>query len=130
MSKVVILWGALAIIIVFGVINSMINPPPPPAPETPAQAEARIEAAQRLTTEQTEQAARDKKNSDYRDELCHVKLACQNYHTARQDCAVAGNFDNCVRVKIGDKDATYTSLCTNDGEINSEQYASDMPNWG
>ena len=41
--------------------------------------------------------------------------------------AVAGNFDNCMHIKISDKDWTYMSLCTNDGDVDVPQYVSDMP---
>jgi hypothetical protein len=128
MSRTVIFLGALAILVVFGIVNSLINPPPPPVPETPAQVAARVEAAQRLETEQAEQAVKHREQSHYKDELCHIKQVCSVYRTARQDCAVAGDFDNCVRVKIGEKDTVEMSLCTRDGEINSKQYVSDMPN--
>jgi len=103
-------------------INGMLNPQPP---ETPAQAEAREKEYQRYIAQQAERAARDKQISTYKDELCHIKLVCRQYYSARQECAVAGNFDNCMQVKFGDKD---TSLCTNDGGVNDPQYVTDMPN--
>jgi hypothetical protein len=103
-------------------INGMLNPQPP---ETPAQAEAREKEYKRLIAEQAEQDARDKQMSAHKDELCQIKLVCRQYYSARQECAVAGNFDNCVQIKIGNKD---TSFCTNDGGVNEPQYVSDMPN--
>ena len=118
-------FGGLALFVVFIIINGIVNPTPP---ETPAQAEAREKEFQRLMAWQKAQAARDIQVAAYRNELCHVKLVCRNYRSARQDCAVAGNFDNCVSVKIGDKDATYLSLCSNDGIVTAGQYQTDMPN--
>jgi hypothetical protein len=115
---------ALVVGVVFIIITAILDPP---SPETPAQAEARQKELQRLMAQQAEQAAQDQKASRYKDELCHTKLVCRRYHSARQDCAVAGNFDNCMHIKISDKDWTYMSLCTNDGDVDVPQYVSDMP---
>ncbi len=48
--------------------------------------------------------------------LCHVKSLCAQYSIARQQCAVAGNFDNCVSVKMGN-DLQSVGMCTNEGGL-------------
>ena len=48
--------------------------------------------------------------------LCRLKTVCKTYATVRQDCATAGNFNNCINVKMGDDDAAMTGSCSNDGK--------------
>lgn len=57
---------------------------------------------------------------------CHQAVACEQYSKARQDCAVAGNFQNCVTVKMGVTDVDVSYACTADGNV---MYAPpDVPN--
>jgi hypothetical protein len=43
--------------------------------------------------------------------LCRVAEACRNYDDARLQCATAGNFERCLRIKMGE-DADYSSVCS------------------
>jgi hypothetical protein len=58
--------------------------------------------------------------------LCHIALICRHFGGARRACAVAGDFNDCMRVKFGEKDLDTTSRCSSDGRIVDEP--SDMPN--
>ena len=49
-------------------------------------------------------------------ELCLAVESCDLYLKVRQECAVAGDFENCVRVKMG---ARYYSRCPTE----------ELPNW-
>jgi hypothetical protein len=70
--------------------------------------------------------AADVAKADRERSLCHTALICRHFGEARQACAVAGDFNNCMRVKLGEKDLGTTSLCTSDGSIANEP--PDMPN--
>jgi hypothetical protein len=47
---------------------------------------------------------------------CSVWSSCEKYKAARQDCAVAGNYDLCVRIKTGSWTSEPPVNCTVDGE--------------
>ena len=42
--------------------------------------------------------------------------ACKKYSAARLDCATAGNFKTCLRIKMGDDAYDYAGACSG-GEI-------------
>lgn len=69
--------------------------------------------------------AADVAKADRERSLCHTAFICRHFREARQACAVAGDVNNCMRVKFGEKDLATTSLCTSDGSIANEP--SDMP---
>ena len=48
--------------------------------------------------------------------MCRVKAVCERFAAVRQECATAGNFENCVSVKLGDA-ASMIGECTNDGMV-------------
>jgi hypothetical protein len=58
-----------------------------------------------LSVEDQNQAALDRV-------ACQVSAACEKYDKARIDCATAGNFKTCLRIKMGD-DERYGRYCTN-----------------
>jgi hypothetical protein len=70
---------------------------------------------------------RAKARSDEIRNLCHVKSVCKAYADVRQECAVAGDFNNCVRVKIGDENMDSVPYCANDGSISSPP--DNLPSW-
>ncbi len=47
-------------------------------------------------------------------ERCHTARLCREYGLARQQCAVAGNFDACMRIKGASSVSFY---CTEDGQL-------------
>jgi hypothetical protein len=66
--------------------------------------------------------------SAYKDTLCHEQSSCGKYKDVRQQCAIAGDFDNCVSVRMADEHVHYIFQCTNDGQIFSEEDRANMPN--
>jgi hypothetical protein len=46
--------------------------------------------------------------------LCHQQALCRKFGEARQECATAGNYKNCLSIKMGD-DAMDLYPCMNDG---------------
>jgi hypothetical protein len=58
--------------------------------------------------------------------LCHIKSVCSQYGAVRQECATAGNFHNCIGVKLGDRDITLIDQCTNAGTL--RDIPVDLPN--
>jgi|SRR5579872_4683841 len=47
----------------------------------------------------------------YEQSLCRLRDACTKYDRVRLECATAGNFKTCLRIKM-DKDIQYTDLCS------------------
>jgi hypothetical protein len=43
--------------------------------------------------------------------LCRKAAGCRTYDKVRLECATAGNFKTCLRIKMGD-DAQYAELCS------------------
>ncbi|WP_156771681.1 hypothetical protein [Labrys sp. WJW] len=62
------------------------------------------------------------------DRLCPAELACAAFSSARQECATAGDFQNCLSVKLGD-DSKYAPYCTNDGNLNPASVSEELPNY-
>jgi hypothetical protein len=91
---------------------------PPPAPETPEQIQARRTAQLAQAKAQAAATARQRA-------LCNQQTICTKFATARQECATAGNYKNCVDIKMG-KDAMDLYPCMNDGRVWGEP--ADMPN--
>ena len=100
----------------FLIANIIIHPP---SPETAPQIEAKKNEI--VVTEQ------DRRMSAQRTELCHAQSVCKTFRFIRQECAISGNFNKCVEVKMGVNDMVYTHMCTDDGGINVS-FAPDMPN--
>jgi hypothetical protein len=96
--------------------------------ETPGQTQARVRIEQREAVEsaaraaesertraarQTEEAERNERTKA----LCKLRSLCSKYGAVRQECAVAGNFDNCVSIKMGNFDQDQPLMCTPDGKV-------------
>lgn len=86
-------------LLVLGIWAVWTSPPP-----TPAQQMARQQS------EAAEQAAR-RERDEFKRLLCRVAAACKKYSEARLECATAGNFKTCLRIKMG-TDASYTGVCS------------------
>src|ERR1700730_279546 len=96
-------WIALFLILVTPVARAIWsdwNAPPP----TPAEQAARRELEIRLAKERRD-------NIEFRRFLCQAASACKRYSEARLECATAGNFKTCLRIKMGD-DASYSDMCS------------------
>ncbi|MBS0578672.1 MAG: hypothetical protein JSR36_05360 [Proteobacteria bacterium] len=69
---------------------------------------------------QEEAAARASRESVAKErtkQQCAIKRICKQYGEARQQCAVAGDFANCIRVKTGMEQADLANECTEDGRV-------------
>ena len=107
---------ASGLLIFWFVVWGVTNPPPV---ETPEQVQAR--QALEMRNAQLRAAAAERSRS-----LCKLQAVCARYGAARQQCATAGNFENCINVKIGDDDFDEIGSCTNDGSIRYPP--DDVPN--
>jgi hypothetical protein len=96
---------------------AVVTAPPPPV-ETPVQMQARLAAQQAEHAQATLRAERQKS-------LCNQQTICTKFAVARQECATAGNYKNCVDIKMG-KDAMDLYPCMNDGRVWGEP--ADIPN--
>jgi hypothetical protein len=76
---------------------------------TPEELQARADMAQR-------QEAHRRAENERRKVLCTVKKRCEKYGTVRQECATAGSYQNCVRIKMGSADFELIDSCTEDGK--------------
>jgi hypothetical protein len=57
--------------------------------------------------------------------VCRQMAICEQYGQLRQECAVAGNFQDCISAKMGDDKMNYAAArCTNDGHA---AYLSEYP---
>jgi hypothetical protein len=92
----------------------------PPASETPAQVEQRRQTDARI-------AERTAARSTHRSALCQVLSVCVAYKEARNDCAIAANFNNCLRIKLGDSDYDKLMFCNDDGTLASQYLADPAP---
>jgi hypothetical protein len=54
-------------------------------------------------------------DNTFKKNLCHLPDACAKYSATRLECAVAGNFENCIDVKMG-HDGWLVDHCTTDGK--------------
>jgi hypothetical protein len=89
-------------------------------PEQPEVVKAREAAA---ATERAKAKAREAAAVRL-DELCERAKTCQRYGAARQQCAVAYDFNNCVKIKMSD-DFSYSVLCHDSGRPRGEP--ADVP---
>jgi hypothetical protein len=92
----------------WGVWGAWTNPPPPPTPEQRAQWEREGAARE---AQRREREAQGKWKSEQERSLCRMAAACKKYDEARLECAAAGNFKSCLRIKMG-ADADYSSTCS------------------
>ena len=128
-----IVWIIVAFCVV-GVIWTLLRPAPPQAPEQVKVDEALrlrlIAQSQRLAAEDARKNAlcmswKTCEDTKKREKLlCGAWNVCQDYSSARQACAVAGDFNNCLRVKLGDSIVSIAD-CRNDGTLIDEP--PDMP---
>lgn len=85
-------------------VYAVLHPPTAQQLQADAQAEQARKAAEAATVEQERY-------------LCRLATVCKKFESVRQDCATAGNFGNCIKVKMGDDDAGLIDSCTNDGKL-------------
>jgi len=108
-------WGIGAFAAIAGIFAIVIRHDTPIKAMTEEQRESyQAEERQReawRTQQKTEAAAVRAQQK----ELCETANVCKKYGRVRQDCAVAGNFKNCVQVKMNVSYATLETDCNDDG---------------
>lgn len=53
--------------------------------------------------------------------ICSQRFMCMEYYRARQDCATAGNINECISIKMG-KDAFQSkTFCNNNGDYDFDK---------
>jgi Ca2+/Na+ antiporter len=57
-----------------------------------------------------EEKARNEEAKQRKQQLCLAAKACKKYIEARLECATAGNFKTCLRIKMGE-DSFYSDIC-------------------
>jgi hypothetical protein len=109
----------LVVLFSFTVWVAYMPPSPPPSPiadltdEQMATLEAELEVATKARKEQEAITAL----------RCKAKSICKKYGTVRQECATAGNYNNCLRIKMGSEAYGYIGMCTEEGGV-----ADSVPN--
>jgi hypothetical protein len=89
-----------------------------------AEREAKaVEERQKQETSWKEFIAQKARETARAENLCRLRSSCAQYPAARQECAVAANFANCIDIKIG----VGLGSCTNDGHLSNPP--SDTPSW-
>lgn len=110
----------LFVLVVFAAI--IIAPTRPP--ETPAPIQAQVLAQeqqarvmhQQAQQQALQQAAQRQIADERTKELCTIKAVCEKYGEVRQQCATAGNYQNCLQIKMGTEDYDKVEACTEDGK--------------
>jgi hypothetical protein len=69
----------------------------------------------------------NKELTEYKNTLCHAQMLCGKYSSVRQECALAGDFNNCVSIKMGN-DGMWEYPCTYDGRLINETDRAKVPN--
>lgn len=87
---------------------------------TPEERQERQEQQARSNEERGARLARENARAK---SLCRLRSSCALYPAARQECAVAANFANCMDIKVG----VGWGSCMNDGHLRNPP--SDMPGW-
>lgn len=104
-----------AVIELFFVVEVQLHPPTAQQIRQMKAEQAAEQAASRATAQA--RAAADAAKLEQERYLCRIESVCEKYGKVRQDCATAGSFDNCIRVRMGDDDVGLVDACTNDGNV-------------
>jgi hypothetical protein len=75
----------------------------------PPSTQERI-AAEQVARQQRERARQEAE--DLKLDLCRTAAACKKYSAARLECATAGNFRTCLRIKMGEDAYYYSAMCS------------------
>jgi hypothetical protein len=98
-------WGPVGLIILAMVWMSWTAPPP--SPPTAADQQRAAADRERMATKEK------KREQEYQTKryLCRVAAVCKKYSEVRLECATAGNFKTCLRIKMGN-DAEFGGVCS------------------
>jgi hypothetical protein len=96
----IVIYSATLMLAVF-IYYQRKYPLPPPSPED----------QQRASAEKVAVEKRREQEYRYKQYLCRAAAACKKYDEVRLECATAGSFKTCLRIKMG-KDADYSESCS------------------
>jgi hypothetical protein len=99
-------WLALAGLAIWAVWVEQHRPPLSEAEKAHETLIAKMHEQQNQETREREQ--RKLEEEKY---LCRKAAACKKYDQVRLDCATAGNFKTCLRIKMGE-DVSYADVCS------------------
>ena len=95
--------------------------PPPTAEQQAVPQDMTLDALRARKLKEEQQAAMQQRDEGLKREreqrnanklfLCQLAAACKKYSSVRLECATAGNFKTCLRIKMGD-DAVYSGTCS------------------
>jgi hypothetical protein len=89
-----------------------------------AEREAKaVEERQKQEASWKEFIAQEARKTARAENLCRLRSSCAQYPAARQDCAVAARFADCIEIKIG----VGLGACTAQGQVSNPP--PDMPGW-
>lgn len=98
---------------------TIADPPTPDQLKQQQEQTRRQEILEKYSSLAEQEKQREKKY------ICRRIDVCRKYGEARQECAIAGDFNNCVSVKLGD-DVYLSGACTVDGKFPT--LPNDSPN--
>jgi len=107
----VITFGFFGSIAAIAILSKALGPPEPQL--TPQQIQ--VLEAQRQAEALAAQTRVNFERESLK-EFCPYVLRCSTYADVRQQCATAGDFNNCVTVKLGSENADLAGQCTADGK--------------
>jgi hypothetical protein len=104
----VLTWSLIPVALFVSIVIFVEPPPPPLTPELQAIQQQRAERAEQI------QRAEQKREVEVREQkvrLCRWAATCRRYDAARLECATAGNFNMCLKIKMG-SEADYIGACS------------------
>jgi hypothetical protein len=102
-------WQLTAVFVIF--FATLISNWGNPKIETPEQIRVR-EMMVRIHQKEYSTGIESRRN------LCAAKARCSAYGEARQTCATAGDFENCLQIKMGNEYSSARSQCVSNGKLN------------
>jgi hypothetical protein len=99
-----VFFSMLWLVVLCGIWAAFTAPPPKPRTVEDEQRNAIAETARQAAEKDRQQLDQHKR------ELCRAAAVCKKYDTVRLECATAGSFKTCLRVKMGD-DAVFANSC-------------------
>jgi hypothetical protein len=110
-----LLWGIGAFAAIAGVFAIVIQHDTAIKAMTEEQREAYQAAERQRESRKIQQKTEAAAARAQQKVLCETVNVCTKYGRVRQDCAVAGNFKNCVQVKMNVSYASLEMDCNDDG---------------
>ncbi|MBZ9820171.1 hypothetical protein [Mesorhizobium sp. CA4] len=104
-----------------GILARIFDPPPVQPPKSAAQIKLEQEQAAERAIASQARAKADQESQARHAHLCKWVDLCSKFGEARQACATAGDFQNCINVKLGDNAWVIGDNCSNDGSLINPQ---------